>query len=91
MCFGGIGEQAYLPSHLYQIETDALKIRGKLVVIKKLSVIREESKKRTQFIAEDDGEESMIYREIQNRPCKLERFRNSKRRYEKVSTYFALP
>jgi len=37
MCFGGIGEQTYLPPHLYQIETDPLKIRGKIVVMKKKS------------------------------------------------------
>lgn len=43
MCFGGIGEQTYLPPHLYQIETDPLKIRGKIVVMKKKSDVHEKN------------------------------------------------
>lgn len=35
LCFGGIGEDSYLPPLLYAIETDPIKIRGRLAVMKK--------------------------------------------------------
>ncbi|CAD8177759.1 unnamed protein product [Paramecium octaurelia] len=86
LCFGGIGETTYLPPHIYQIETDTLKIKGKIVVVKPLSVINEEHTSNNHHM--------IITREHDfdmKKPCKLEKFRKARKMYETIVTYLPLP
>ncbi|CAD8163041.1 unnamed protein product [Paramecium octaurelia] len=85
LCFGGIGESTYLPPHIYQIETDNYKIRGKIGV-KPLATISEEifSSRPPLNINRDQEADS-------KKICRLEKFRKTRKMYEQVTTYLPLP
>ncbi|CAD8175799.1 unnamed protein product [Paramecium pentaurelia] len=86
LCFGGIGENTYLSPHIYQIETDNFKIKGKIVVVKPLSTINEEisSNSPPMIITREQDQDS-------KKICRLEKFRKARKMYEQITTYLPLP
>ncbi|CAD8182014.1 unnamed protein product [Paramecium pentaurelia] len=87
LCFGGIGENTYLPPHIYQIETDSYKIRGKIGIIKPLAIINEEifNNSPPPMITNRDQEQDS------KKICRLEKFRKARKMYEQIITYLPLP
>ncbi|KAM3144407.1 hypothetical protein pb186bvf_003571 [Paramecium bursaria] len=83
LCFGGINDSTYLPAHVYSIETDSNRIRGKVIMKKKTT---------KQNWDETDDQPAVLVKQdsIKKTTCRLAQYRSSKK-YNNAPTYIPFP